>query len=481
MLRYIVERISDGAFLELELPIIVSGAGRKRGGPAGFSGEIVPIVDAYRYAGTDALIVPGGTYIHEEADGVIRGTWIVTRSSFQGASWKIEGDGVSRVFSGRAYKGEFWGVQVDPIAVARHVVEEAQAVPGAQFGITLTGSSSVRVGTDSDLKANAAKQVMDQRKKAWDVYARPRVALQARVRKLSKPHDDAIRVLNRDRRVLYDAYAAAIAGRLPAAEIAARKALVTAKDADIKARRSVKSAAVKDLKDQIADLEITEAPLKESYEAAKEDYETAKDQAEVDEGAWKLLWWDTPDSLDAINEAVEAAGYEWVEWSGWNSARTRILKEIRCVPRVGAKRDNIAFTDDNIIDQVTVEDDATTYANAVIAIGAGEGKAALRVEVGKPDGRPYWPVTVDGKHLTKKAALEAFAWAELGKRQRAQVVKAVRVDASHSNARRGTFDVGDTVLLDVDAGWAGRVRVWRRIEEIEWVGLDIADLMLEGG
>lgn len=479
MLRYLVERISDGVFLDLELPISVSAAGRRLMGAGAFSGEVLPVSQAYAQAGNQLLVEPGNSWIHEEADGVIRGSWLVTRSEFQGTQWRIEGAGFSSYFGDRPYEGEYWGVQVDPIAVARHVVEHAQSQPNADIGVTVEGSSTVRVGTDSDVVANNLKVVMDQKKAAWDEFAKPRKALEARVKTLSKPFDADIAVLTRDRRILADDYAAAVAAKESAGVIAAKKALVTAKDEQLKTKRSQKSAAVQSLKNQIADLKILETPLKDAYDAAKADYDAAKQKASEDEGSWKLLWWDTPDCLSSFKEAVDAAGYEWFEWSGWNQARTQILKQLRCVPRVGAKRDNLQFIEGaNIIEAVTIEADTSEYANTITAIGAGEGKQALRVTVSVSDGRRRRVRVVDAKDVTKKATLESIARAELAYSQQLLRIPAIRVDASHPNAERGTFDVGDTILIDVGEGVLDRQRLWRRIDEIEWTGLDVADLML---
>lgn len=173
MLRYLVERISDGEFLELELPIDVSAAGRKLNGAGAFSGTLAPDVGGLRYADGSLLLDPYATFIHEESDGVIRGTWLVTRSELEGEEWSVEGAGFSAYFSGRPYEGEYRGVQVDPVAVARHVVEHAQSFANADIGVTVLGSSSERVGSDSEAKqataqfaVNATKKALDQAKKA---------------------------------------------------------------------------------------------------------------------------------------------------------------------------------------------------------------------------------------------------------------------------------------------------------------------------
>lgn len=478
MLRYIVERIADGEFLELELPIVVSSAGTALGGPGKFQGEIVPVVQAYKYAGTDALIDAYATYIHEEDDGVIRGTWLVTHSTFEGASWKIEGQGFSAFFKGRPFEDEYRGVQVDPIAVARHVATHAQDYARGDAGITVVGSSSVRKGTDSDLKADAAKAVMDAAKSAWDAKAKPRKALQDKIKKLSVPHDKVIKALDKQRKALTDVYEAKVKAKAPSGEIAAAKAAVTAKTAQLTAARAAKNDELDPLREDLDELREAEAPLKVTYDAKKELYDEAKQKAADDGGAYKLLWWDTPDCLDSMTDAIEAAGYEWVEWSGWNSAKTKILKEIRCVARVGRKQDSLAFVEgDNILETVVVEADSSEYANVVVAIGAGEGRDALRVRVGSADSRRRKIFVLDAKQVTKKDTLTKRATAELKRRLLRLRIEGIRV-IDHPNARLGTFQVGDTILLDVEVGWLGRQRLWRRVEEIERDSEGIADVML---
>lgn len=420
MLRYIVERISDGVFLELELPIIVSSAGRRLGGPGSFSGEIVPVVDAYRYAGTDALIDPYATYIHEEADGQIRGTWLVTRSAFEGAVWQIEGQGFSAFFAGRPFEGEYRGIDEDPIAVAATVCAHAQQFAGANIGVQVVGGSGVRVGTDSDIQVQLAQEALDN---------------------------------------------------LKAGQEAEKKALEAARKTAKANPTSGNKTAVAELTEHVAEMEGERETLEAALAAAKE-------RQQADGGAWKILWWDTPDCLQAMQEAIDAAGYEWVEWSGWNADRTRVLKEIRCVERVGKRQETLSFIEgDNIIETVVIESDAADYANTVVAIGAGEGRKALRSTVAKADGRRRKVHVLDAKHVTKQGSLDKLAAAELKRRTQKLKVAGIRV-VNHPNAQDGTYSVGDTILIDTEVGWLGRQRIWQRIEEIEWDGDGVTDLIL---
>lgn len=422
MLRYIVERISDGKFLELELPITVSGAGPKLNGPGSFSGSLAPDVGGLRDASGALLIDPYGTFISEEADGVIRGTWIVTRSEIDGDQWLVEGAGVSSFFLGRPFEGDYWGVQVDPVDIARHIADHAQSFAGSDIGVRVVGSSPVRVGTTSDDEQIAAQAAADA--------ARADVAAKSKA--------------------LADARAVAKASPTPANKNA------------VATRHAAAKAATDKKKQRDAELKA------------------AKEKTRADEGAWKLHWWDTPDCLSSMEEAIDAAGMEWVEWSGWNADRTRILKEIRVIPRVGQRRDSAVFVEgDNITETVVVEDDVAEYANKIVAVGAGEGRDALRVTQAISDGRRSRVHVLTAKDVTKRAVLERMVASELARRSRRLRVAAVRVDTSHPNAARGTFEVGDVILIDAEVGWIGRQRLWHRITEIEWIGLDVADLMLE--
>lgn len=480
MLRYIVERIADGKFLELELPITVSGAGRKRNGAGSFSGEIAPIFDVYKYAGTDALIDPLATYIHEEADGVIRGSWIVTRTEFEGAIWRIEGKGFSSYFSGRPYEGEYYGVRVDPIAVAAHVAAHAQSFAGASIGVRVTGASPLRVGSDTDSKLAAAEAELKEAKRVRDVHTKARTAETKLKQQVTKTHDTKIKGLQATSKARLETVQALRKSKAPAGQIAAAQSARNAAVAAVKTAQDAKKAALKPIDAELASIRAALKVASGLIDKAQDKVKAAKSAVDADGGAWKVLWWDTPDCLQAMQEAIDEAGYEWVEWSGWNADRSQILKEIRALPKVGRKQDALAFVEgDNIIERVTIEADAADYANTILAIGAGEGRQALRVTLSVASSRRRRVYVLDAKEVTKRSVLEGLARAELAARSQLLSVAAVRV-VNHPNAEFGTFDVGDTILVDTDGTGAGRQRIWRRIEELEWVGADMCDLMLGG-
>ena len=309
MLRYIVERISDGKFLELELPISVSGAGQALCGPGRFSGSVAGGAVAVPASSAAEFIDPHATFIHEEADGVIRGTWIVTRSEADGADWKIEGAGFSSALSGHPYEGEYRGVNVDMADVVRHLWQHMQRFTGSNFGVSVRGTTGVVRGTDSDAKAEAAKKVHDAAKAALKKVEDPRKAKYKQIKTVSAPFDARLKVLNKQAkplRVAYDAvvkqqkpardrftalnkerttkrelYSALVKAKAPAAQIAAAKAAVDAMKAPIDEQRAVvkaldapRAAAKKPVDDKNAEIRVVNAqkavalePLRVQYEA----------------------------------------------------------------------------------------------------------------------------------------------------------------------------------------------------------------------
>lgn len=145
MERFIVERIRDGVFLDLDFPIDVSGAGRKLSGAGSLSGTVEPDVGGLRDTG-ELIAEPGASFIHREVAGVITGSYVVTRCAFKGSAWDVEGQGFSSHLARRYYSGSREWVNADPISIVRHVWEHAQGKPGGDLGVTVKGSSPVRIG-----------------------------------------------------------------------------------------------------------------------------------------------------------------------------------------------------------------------------------------------------------------------------------------------------------------------------------------------
>jgi len=480
MLRYIVERIADASFPELELPIDVDMSGRSLSTAGRFSGKVSPDIGALRGTDGQLLLEPGATFIHEEADGVIRGSWLVTSSKMDGPDWLIEGAGLSSFLAGRPYEGEYRGVKVDLGEVIAHLWAHAQSFAGADIGVTVRGLTGIRRGTNSDALADAAKAVAEQRKAEKKTATANRQAKTKQIQAVTKSHDAGIKGLQGTSKARLTTLQNLRRAKAEKPQIDAAQAARNAAVAAVKSAQAAKTNALAPLKAQLVSLQTAEKNATAAQQKADEAYRVAKDKASSDGGAWKILWWDTPDCAQQVQEALDTADAEFVEWSSWNASRTKVLKEIRVSPRAGVRRDTPKFVEgDNIVETVVLEDDLSAYANTVVAIGAGEGRKALRVTLSRPDNRRRRVRTLDAKHITKREALEKLARAELDRASRRLKVDAIRVDASHDFAPRGSFELGDTILVDCEVDWLGRKQLWHRITGIEWVDLDICDLELE--
>lgn len=534
-LYYIVERIKDGKILDREFPLDVSKSSRKCSGAGALAGKVEADSGGLRLPSGELLVDQGKSWIHEEVDGVIRNSWIVTRCQFEDA-WEIEGQGFSSFPDGRPYEGDYRGVDVDMADVIRHVWEYEQRHPTSNLGVTVKGTTGVRRGTDWDFKVDAADAVHVKAKAALKVVADKRKAKSAEIKKKAAPWDARIKQLTKERKPLNDAYQrlidarkpfmddyraltkqrttrreaydAAVKAKRPAGEIAnlkaqasaldgqiatakakvdarkpaidAAKVPLDAKNAQIKLEQANRAVAVEGLQRQYDALLDQEEPLKKPVEDAKAKLDAVKEKLDEFGGSWKFQWWDTPDCGDEIRAALEEAGWEFIEWSGWNADRTRILKEIRLVKRAGRRQSELKFVEgENITDKVVIESDSGKYANTIVALGAGEGAKALRCTVGVNDDRLRTPFVLEAKHITKKSVLEAAARSELARRSVPLRVAAIEVDASHDFAGKGTFNVGDEILVDCELSWLGRRQLWHRIHEIEWVDEFTAKLFFE--
>lgn len=145
MERFIVERVSDGVFLDLDFPIDDVKPGVKLSGAGTFSGVVEPDTGGLR-DGVDLIVEPGKTLIHHEMSGVIRGSYLVNRCSFAGGKWSIEGAGFSSRLANLTYSGSREWVNADPISIVRHVWDHAQGKPGGDLGVKVVGSSAARIG-----------------------------------------------------------------------------------------------------------------------------------------------------------------------------------------------------------------------------------------------------------------------------------------------------------------------------------------------
>ncbi|WP_156322511.1 hypothetical protein [Leucobacter musarum] len=349
-------------------------------------------------------------------------------------------------------------------------------------GVEVVGSTPTRVGTRSDNIAAELKAVMESRKAAWEAFSKPRKELEAKVKKISRPYDRHITLLNRERRILSDSWADAVARKLDAEIIKARKALVTAKDEQIKAQRDQKDALVGTMKTRIEDLAFEETPLKEAYDAAKSDYDDAKKQAQEDGGAWKVLADDTPDCWKVLQDLAAAGPFDFTTETEYSTGAP-VLKLLIHFPARGRARDDLVFELGSNISEMPQVEVPVDYASEVIVLGAGEGsgddKKTLRESISVEDPRLRRNEVFSDPSITKRATLRAVGRNEL-RRLRAEVVVPEITVRGTDNVPIGAWSPGDIITVRLrNVPHFGRVTVKHRIRSWKRVDTNKAIIRLE--
>lgn len=179
-------------------------------------------------------------------------------------------------------------------------------------------------------------------------------------------------------------------------------------------------------------------------------------------GPYTLEWWEAPDCGAEIDSLVSETPFEFTEHHEWDGDEIR--HEIRLgYPRIGRKRTDLAFVQgDNVTSVVAPELDGDDFANAVLGLGAGEGKGALQRSTAVRDGRLRRTHVYTAKDVSSVSRMDARIQSELQRRQDLLTITEVTVQ-NHANARIGAWSLGDDVLIEATLPWLGDVAIWSRI------------------
>lgn len=145
--RYIAQRATTGEFLDMDVPLnredltwALSGAGSLRG-------TVAPDTGALRADDGRLVLEEWGTLLFAEADGEIRWGGIVVSSKFNGAKWEVEAAGYATYPHGLPFTDDYSKIAVDPAQIVRDIWSHLQSYPSGDLGVTVTGSTPVRLGT----------------------------------------------------------------------------------------------------------------------------------------------------------------------------------------------------------------------------------------------------------------------------------------------------------------------------------------------
>jgi hypothetical protein len=179
---------------------------------------------------------------------------------------------------------------------------------------------------------------------------------------------------------------------------------------------------------------------------------------------YALNWWDNVDIGAVIDGFVKQAPFDYREDAEWSTnAREAVTLRLRMgSPRLGTRKSDLRFAEgENVTEVVTVTRSGDDYANYVYALGAGEGQAQIRTAASKRDGRLRRMGKLTDGSKTSADSLKAAATQQLNLSNKLVNVTGFKV-TDHPNARIGSYEVGDDVLIETHVGWQPTT-LWVRI------------------
>ena len=403
--------------LDADLPLRDVSISPALSGPQAITASLDPDTAALETTDGRPLLEDHNTFIVIEADDVIRGGGILVQSAFTGELWALEISGFTHHPHGQAmtstlaYGGDNAGgrnasgpvphVGADPIAIVKDLWGQVAAKPNSDLGVTFGGA------TETQHKIANWRNVLN----VWDY------------------HPDASTIINID----YPQNATADDdGNYPAKTVLANVA--TNGTNFSKARKSGTSS-------------IKQPTGKNIF--------------------WNhhIYFYETTDIGQKIDDYATTTPFDYIEHLEWADAdKSDVVMRLDFgYPRLGSRRSNLRFVEgENIFDVIPAVTGGDEYANAVVALGAGDGKDQLRAEAFVDDERLRVEKVLTASHIADATQLKSYAAAQLNLLLGTLDVAQFTVK-QHDNAKIGSFGVGDDLLLMLSTGWMAGRSLWVRV------------------
>lgn len=503
MERLVIQRATTGDVLSYDYRGVTRDAFTRALSAVGTMPIAIPASQAKTVA-SDGLPMfdEWGTIVTLDDDGEIRFRGIVTELTYAGPEWKMTLSSVPTVLYGIPYDDTpYYGAEVDPAAIVRKLVAHVQSYPDSDVGITVVGSTPVRVGSFStqrriEAEAYYAEKVADYNAENKKLQALKKIVAATRKTAATQRGNRAdaskdvtaankdVAAANRAVTAAKKALTAAKKTKDPAKIAAAQRALdaanatVAARKATVQDRiaaRDGRDATLKTtnarIKAQQADVDAQAAivrTMKERKDKASELKSAAQQQESEDGGAYALEPWEAQDCGRLIDDLAKDAPFDWVEEHYWSKdvPQTRIrIAHPRTGRRLSGDSDPSFQQGVNITVQLEPTTSGGDFANTVFGIGAGEGAGSIRRTISKRDNRIRRVATLQSKDVKSKQDMTTRLQPELVARQKDLAVDSITV-ANHPNSPRGSYSLGDDIYVQGDVPHYGRFGLWHRIVSI---------------
>lgn len=480
-MRYAAQRYGTWDWLDLEVPFITDGPEWGLSTYGVMYATVAPDIGLQKAADGRPVLEEWGTLIHAETGtgaSSRRWTGIVVRSELNGKDWDVTIREFPGYFDGTPVETTVWGVFADPAALFRKITTDVQKMPNANLNITVNGSTKLRVGTDSDDKAAAAKKVMDADKKVVDAKNKIKTAASDAQQKQTKANAKINDAKQKEINALQDNVNRLTKAKAPKAQIDAARAQVTAKRNALTALKAQQKPTIDALKAATDAAQKEKERVDKIYEKSREAHEKAREKAQEDGGAYKFLAEDTPDAFDSITTLCKDTGLEWTTQTKYSNGAPNLHINVH-YPKAGSRRDDLVFEQGiNINTELHLVRDGEEYANASIGIGAGEGDKSIRGSIASTSPRLRRVTVYEDQKLKKQSQLLAAMRADLKKRTGVLYVPEIEV-IGHELAPMFSWDVGDIIRVSGNVPHHGYYSALHRIISWQMLGDTKALIRLE--
>lgn len=211
-------------------------------------------------------------------------------------------------------------------------------------------------------------------------------------------------------------------------------------------------------------LDNTASPIRIGTELEQVEFDTQAGPVSFEAGPHKLAWWLTHDLQAEVDKLAKETPFDYTEEHEWAEDGTIQHRMRLWYPRKGVRRHNLRFVlGENIVSTPEITHEGDDFANACLALGAGEGRDMIRSDViaDERDDRLRRVAVATDKSLRSKQAVTELARRELVARLELGGVESITI-RDHPNAPLTSVDRGDEILIQAETGWID-TSTWVRV------------------
>lgn len=479
-MRYAAQRYGSWEWLDLEVPLDTDGPEWALSSYGIMYASVAPALGLEKAEDGRSVLEEWGTLIHAEDDeGTLRRwTGIVVRSELVGKSWELTIHEFPGYLKGTPIETLIRGVRTDPAVMIRNIWQDVQAMPNSWHGVTVHGSTSVRVGTNSDDLAAAARATMDARKQTLDSLNKSKNKETSELQDMTVTLADEVSLARAQVTDAKNIVNQLIADRAPAAQIENARLTVAARQATLTAAQTAYTAETNAKKNTLRNAKSNKDAAQKAYDSARDAYDKAKEKAQEDGGAYEIRPDDTPDAMAALTDLCDEAGIEWTTSTRYSDTEPILGIHIHH-PVAGGRRDDLLFEQGvNIMSELHLVRNGEEYANASIGVGSGEGDKAIRASIASTSPRMRRVAVHEDRSLKKEAQLLASMRKDLKDKTGEPYVAEIEV-VDTDMAPMFSWAVGDHITVSGNVPHYGYYSKLHRIISWQLLGDHKALLRLE--